>query len=238
MFRKGIKMQIHYEMSEYLQRSDEWFLVRKGRITSSNIWKIMGAPRSKKDVFSETAFTYIRERVYELIMDDTVFLANQKANGFENAATRWGNDNESYARELYEKRTGLKVVESFFCPYSKRTGGSFDGEIQSENGLIEIKSPFNGSNHIENWLMTSQKDLLKNSPAYYWQCMANILFAHAEYCDFTSFDPRMSDLMRLKVLRILPDEEAINLLKERIELAEKLMTEMLSEIISIAKEQK
>ncbi|OAV67509.1 YqaJ-like viral recombinase domain protein [Bacteroidales bacterium Barb6] len=87
-------------MSECLQRSDEWFLIRKGRITSSNIWKIMNTPRSKIDIFGETALTYIRERVYELIMDDTVFLSDQKVNGFENTATRWGNDNESYAREL------------------------------------------------------------------------------------------------------------------------------------------
>jgi hypothetical protein len=35
------------------QRSEEWFEMRKGRITSSEIYKIMG-----KDNFSETAKTY------------------------------------------------------------------------------------------------------------------------------------------------------------------------------------
>ena len=81
------------------QRSQEWIEMRKGRITSSEIYKIMG-----KDNFSETAKTYLLEKVCELYGGVT-----EPATG---AALTWGTDLEPVAIEHYEKLTKSKVEKS------------------------------------------------------------------------------------------------------------------------------
>ena len=66
------------------QRSAEWFEMRKGRITSSEIYKIMG-----KGDLTETAKTYLLEKVCELYGGVT-----EPAVG---AALTWGTELEPVA---------------------------------------------------------------------------------------------------------------------------------------------
>ena len=79
------------------QRSAEWFQMRKGRITSSEIYKIMG-----KGDFSETAKTYLLEKVCELYGGVT-----EPATG---AALSWGTDLEPVAIEHYLERKATRLA--------------------------------------------------------------------------------------------------------------------------------
>lgn len=218
------------------QRTTEWFLARKGKFTASEIYNLLTTSRKKDEVFGDTALTYIKEKVSEYLMNENVFIDMQTF-AFSSTATRWGEQYESEAREWYQYLTGNMVSETGFIPYSDHTGGSPDGLIEDGEGLIEIKCPFNSSNHIEYMLMQSPEDLLSASKAYYWQCQANMLFAGRQYTDFISYDPRMSELLKMKVLRIKADTKAFDLLKSRISLAEERLNEMVSEITKIGLEQ-
>ena len=79
------------------QRSQEWFDLRKGKITSSEIHKIMGDGKGK-ELLTETAKSYLLEKVSESL------------GGFSapviGAALDWGTDLEDTARELYQAKTG------------------------------------------------------------------------------------------------------------------------------------
>jgi len=91
------------------QRSEQWFEMRKGKITSSEIYKIMG----KKDL-TDTAKTYLLEKVCEFYGGFT-----EPAVG---AALTWGTELEPIAIEHYQKLTKLKVDKASFIPAGEHYG--------------------------------------------------------------------------------------------------------------------
>lgn len=214
------------------QRTSEWFLARKGKFTASEIYNLLTTSKEKDEVFGDTALTYIKEKVSEYLMQDGVFIEMQDL-AFSNTATRWGEQYESEARRLYSEVTGIEVEETGFIAYSRHSGGSPDGLWTDGQGLIEIKCPFNSSKHIDFMLMNTQEDLKSISKQYYWQCMANMLFAGRSRIDFVSYDPRMSDLLKMKILRVEADPKELELLSTRIALAGERMEQMLSELTRI-----
>ena len=218
------------------QRTSEWFLARKGRFTASEIYNLLISSRKKDEIFGDTAISYIKEKVAECVMNDDVFIEMQDM-AFSNAATRWGEQYEPDARRLYSELTGINVEETGFIPYSKHSGGSPDGINKDGEGIIEIKCPFNSAKHIEFMLMKSPEDLLAVNKQYYYQCQANLMFTGRKYIDFISYDPRMSDLLNMKILRIEANDNDFDLLKSRISLAEEKLENLVSEITRVGLEQ-
>ncbi len=214
------------------QRTAEWFLARKGKLTASEIHNILASSRKKDEVLGETAMSYIKGKVAESVMNDDVFVEMQDM-AFSNAATRWGEMYEPDARRLYSGLTGMDVEENGFIPYSPHCGGSPDGMNKDGQGIIEIKCPFNSAKHVEFMLMKSPEDLLAANRQYYYQCQANLLFTGRRYVDFISYDPRMSELLNIKVLRIEANGKDFDLLKTRISIAEERLEKMVSEITRV-----
>jgi len=117
------------------QRSEEWFLARKNRVTGSNVGAILGLDpyRNADDV--------MRAMVRDALDAETEFTGN--------AATEWGAFNESGAQADFSMETGLKVVECGFFPHLDWLGASPDGLV-GDDAVIEIKCPFrlrDGGNH-------------------------------------------------------------------------------------------
>ena len=198
------------------QRSEEWFEMRKGRITSSEIYKIMG-----KDNFSETAKTYLLEKVCELYGGVT-----EPATG---AALTWGTDLEPVAIEHYEKLTKLKVEKASFIPVGNYYGGSPDGLLLPE-GIIEVKCPFKSANHFKYGMINSAEKFKKIAPNYYYQCISNMICAEVEWCDFISFDPRVQAEYRMFIFRLHLTKEESTAVTERVEEALKYMKELVKEV--------
>jgi putative phage-type endonuclease len=201
---------------EVLQRSPEWFEMRKAKITSSEIYKIMG-----KSDFSDTAKTYLLEKVCELYGGVT-----EPATG---AALSWGTDLEPIAIEYYEQKTGLKVDKASFIPAGDFYGGSPDGIITT-GGIIEVKCPFKSANHFKHGMINTAAKFKKVAPNYYYQCISNMICAEATFCDFISFDPRVQEEYKMFIFRLELDQEEVKLVKERIELAIRYMKELVTEI--------
>lgn len=198
------------------QRSEEWFEIRKGKITSSEIYKIMG----KKDL-SDTAKTYLLEKVCEYFGGFT-----EPALG---AALNWGTELEPVAIEHYEKLAKVKVNKASFIPAGEHYGGSPDGLIGQE-GIIEVKCPYKSSNHFKHGLIDSAEKFKDVAPGYYYQCVSNMICAGAQWCDFISFDPRVTEEYRMFIFRLeLNEEEAKNIL-ERVRLAVTYMESLKKDI--------
>ncbi|MBO4787072.1 MAG: YqaJ viral recombinase family protein [Prevotella sp.] len=180
--------------------------------------------------FSDATFTYLNRKVMENSMplwSKDVVSINMieeyvEQHNVTNRAMQWGTDLEPMARDKYAEVMGYEVFEVGFIPYAKYPnlcGGSPDGLIREEKGMIEIKCPYTLEKHLEHFLYAKPDDLKEGNEQYYWQCIANMLFTDTEYCDFVSYCPYVSPSKQIKVLRIPRNEDDIKLLTERIKLA-------------------
>lgn len=201
------------------QRTQAWMDIRLGRFTGSEIFRLIGKPRTAGAVFTETAITYIDEKVAEVLTGQSKVVSTY--------ATAWGTEHEPLAiAELGERGVDVKSVG--FAPYGDHAGASADGLtiLHGHKLVVEVKCPYESSNHVNLLKCSSGKDLKKAEPKYYWQTQMEIL-AHRSIdgnlttgCLFVSFDPRVLDEARkLHFFFVDRDKEAEDLLVEKIGLA-------------------
>ena len=169
-----------------LQRTDDWFAARLGKVTASRIADVMA---KTKTGYSASRANYHAQLVAER-------LSGTGADSFTNAAMQWGIDTEAQARIAYEFKHGIDVTETGFHdhPVITMSGASPDG-LAGANGLVEIKCP-NTATHIATLRGGSidRKYVLQ----MHWQMAC----AGREWCDFVSFDPRLPLEMQLFVQRV------------------------------------
>ena len=194
------------------QRSEAWFNIRRGKITSSEIHKIMG-----KDPLSETAKTYLLDKVSETLGGFTALATGP--------ALDWGTELEDTAIQIYSEVRKVDVQKASFISYNDSYGGSPDGLVGIE-GIVEVKCPYNSTNHFKHGLIKSDADFKKAKPEYYYQCMSNMVCANAQWCDFISFDPRVKPAYSMYIYRLNRNEEEIKTMLERIEIAAGYMKEL------------
>ncbi len=204
------------------QRTTEWYLSRKGMITASEISNILVKGKTKDSIFGKTALSYLDEKIAERFMDEEQFVYYCEDVKRSSPAMYWGNEYEDTAREVYEMATGNTVMDEPFQKlkgYENYVGGSPDGRLSTMDGIIEIKCPYNPAVHLEHLSWKDPKDLLAGNPQYYGQVQTNMLITGTEYCDFISYSPLYRNRLDLGILRIPKDEEYLNTLIERINLA-------------------
>lgn len=198
------------------QRSLEWFELRKGKITSSEFQKIMGGSKGTEDL-NETAKTYLLEKVAE------------SYNGFLTAvsgpALDWGRDLEDMALEIYKNKTGELATKCSFIQVNEYYGGSPDAIVGLE-GTVEIKCPYNSTNHFKHGLIDSPAFFKKTLPAYYYQCMSHMVVTGTQWCDFVSFDPRVDEKFMIFTYRLTRNEDEIADMRKRLEIATKYIQEL------------
>lgn len=177
-----------------IQGSPEWFAQRLGKVTASRLADVMAKVKSGE---AASRATYRAELVAER-------LTGKAAEGFTNAAMKWGTECEPLARAAYEAEYGLLVAETGMVTHPRipMSGASPDGLV-SIDGLIEIKCPETKS-HIDTIL--SGEAPSKYIPQMQWQMACT----GRAWCDFVSFDPRMPADMQMFVRRVLRDDDLIN----------------------------
>ena len=109
------------------QRSPEWFSVRKGRVTGSNVAAILGDDpyRTSEDVLRA------------MVRDYHGAVSEYQ----DNPAMAWGRSNEATAIGLFELSTGMTVDKCGFFPYEDWLGASPDGLI-GDDTILEFKCPY------------------------------------------------------------------------------------------------
>lgn len=190
--------------------SPEWFKSRQGNFTGSEVWKLMIEPRSKKEILSKTAETYILEKVWEK-------LSGMVKSGFDNFATEWGNDNEPKAKKWYAQLTGNEVKDAQLVYSQEIEGftGSPDGLV-GEDGMIEIKCPFNGANHLKHCFITNDEYFKTEHNDYYYQIQSYLMLTGRKWCDFVSFDPRIDSQLGMFIYRVESNEDVQREMKIKI----------------------
>lgn len=168
------------------QNTDEWFDLRKGKITCSNLGKIMA---NEGKAFGEPAKDYALEVAIERITGEL------KKNGYQNEHMQRGHEQEPLARMLYE--------DMFFCTVNNggffdcgNIGCSVDG-IVGQPGRIEIKSVIDKVHYAN--VKRGGID-----PSYKWQLFGNLKYSAGEWIDFLSFCvdfPEGKRLFRYRIFR-------------------------------------
>lgn len=198
-------------MNGIIQGSAEWHAIRVGKVTASRVADVVAKTKSG---WGASRANYMAELIAER-------LTGGAAERFTNAAMNWGTEKEPDARAAYEFFRDASVTEIGFVehPSIGMTGASPDGLV-SDDGMVEIKCP-NTATHLETLL--TQTVPAKYNTQMQWQMACT----GRKWCDFASYDPRLSEEMSLFVKRVERDDKTIAELEKDVsaflaELDEKL----------------
>lgn len=178
-------MKIH----DLEQGSDEWFALRKGRLTASQYDKVFNQKTLKLN--NATAIKHMDGMLAELYYKEKDLITFKPSWAMER-----GTRLEEVARIDFELREGIEVNEVGFVTneaFGDHIGCSPDGLIDGGKGGIEIKCPLPAT-HIK---YHREGVLPKEYRAQVHGCMA---VCEADYWWFTSYCPNFKDFT-LKVYR-------------------------------------
>lgn len=195
-----------------LQRSEDWYLGRCGKITASRV-KDLNAKPAKGKALNALGLTILAER-----------LTGVQKEIFTNADMQWGIDNETHAITAYENETGNFVVGTGLInhPFIGMFGASPDGLV-GEDGQIEVKCP-NTTTHL-NTLLTKQVP-----DEYIPQITCQLSCTRREWCDFVSYDPRLPGELQIIVIRVWAKDLGIEALEEDVRKFNKTVDEAISSL--------
>jgi len=198
------------------QNTPEWKDSRVGSFTSSQIYKLLTSSRKKGEVFGDQAKSYIYTRAAER-------LSGLDSDTFEGSyATDWGNEHEDEAAKEFERITGLKTSNAPYLMKGEYYGGSPDRYV--DNGwLLEIKCPYNIGYFIK--ASTGFVD-----PKYTAQNQSNLNITGRKGVYHCTYDPRMPEGHRMIITEQPRDEEMIEKINERVQLANEMVDELLNNI--------
>lgn len=175
------------------QGSPEWLSLRLGKVTASRIKEVLANGRGNAP--SKMAESYLMELVAEI-------LTGESKPFFENDAMRWGTEKEEEARAVYSiKNSRFDIEEVAFIEHNEFIGVSPDGLV-GDDGLIEIKCP-NTTTQLKRALSDNY------SKDYKAQIQMQLWVSERAWCDFVSFDPRLSGKAGYLEQRVYRDDEFI-----------------------------
>ena len=207
------------------QQSLDWFRARLGNITGSRVGDLMKSSRTKGELFGDTAKAYLyqlageRKMNKDIVDDDEMFQEYLDQTCVTSKAMRFGTETEGDARMVYMNLTGRDIHEVSSCKHdiipnfaSSPDGVYYEGHFLK--GCIEIKCP-NVNTYVKYAVeINDNMSLKKVNPQYYYQCQSHMMCTGAVWCDFVIYCPWLSN--PIKIIRITPDIEAVNLITDRV----------------------
>lgn len=216
------------------QGAPAWDRIRLGLFTGSGISDLMTDPKTKADKeagnLSMTAQKYIISKVMELATG----LSQNDASG---RAIEWGLE--------YEEEGLVELVKDIDCPmdraqlkpsfqlFNEYSGASPDALVyypkyEMQVG-VELKCPYNSTNHYLHSQVFCNEDLLRVNADYYWQIQLNMLAFNKSAWIFASYDPRQPANRKLHHVLILADIDGMQDMCRRMEAANELKKQMLTQ---------
>lgn len=186
-------------MSNTLQRTDDWYTVRLGKVTASRVGDVIARTKAG---WGAARQAYMDQLIAERV-------TGQRARTFVSPAMQWGTDNEADALNAYAFYGDDPQPVGFVQhPEIQWTGASPDALI-GDVGLVEIKCP-DTTTHLNTILSDAVPE--KHLPQIMWQ----LACTGRQWCDFVSFDPRCPEPMRVFIRRVARDEARISEIAEAV----------------------
>jgi hypothetical protein len=183
------------------QNTDLWLDIRPGKLTGSNIAKVMA---NYGKAFGDPA-----KRLASVIACEQATGKRNQIDNYSNEHMERGHVQEPLARKLYEDTYFVDVTNGGFYDCG-RVGFSPDGRVNND-GLIEIKSVI-----IPAHISTIKRN--KVDPSYKWQNNFNLAYSDRKWIDFVSYCYDFPEQTRLFVHRTTRDDitEEIKMMDNRI----------------------
>ena len=190
---------------ENTQRTDEWYLARKGRFTASSIKNLLMAPSTKG--YQDEVKRVVFERFTGLNIES-----------FESEWMTRGKELEAEAINMYQATTFNVVEPCGFFPSGEWMGASPDGLI-GDDGLLEVKCP--------KWNTMIDYILEKKVPKdYYIQIQTQMICTGRTWCDFVAYHPGME----LLIIRVEADEAMQKSLIDAVDVAVEKVIQTLNKL--------
>lgn len=176
----------------------------------------MGTPKNKSEYLSETAKSFVFEKAAE-------YLTGEKSEIYGRALD-WGKEHEKEAFHYFSQKTDEFYTYYGAETYTFITYGEWGGYSPDALGeqLIEIKCPFNSGNHLQNFFIEDNAQMKSKRTEYYWQIQMGLIATELESGLFVSYDPRMPIGKKLTTTSILLDEDAKEMIDEKLHYAGEL----------------
>lgn len=194
-------MKIYYDIK---QGTDEWYQVKKGKMTASHATAIMANGKGLRSL--------IEEIITDLYSTDNY---PEFTNRLSNKHVDRGNEYEAKARTIYELETGNKVTQVGFVELDEYAGASPDGLV-GDNGLIEIKNPAN--KEFMRLALTGKID-----SNHLNQMQMQMYVTGREWCDYFVFNPNYEPCYFKK--RVYADQNEFSRLMQGLQEGRKLIKE-------------
>lgn len=196
---------------------DEWKKDRLGMITGSVFGKLVCKTKDRKGYMLSKGAT-AENLIYKIAWERLLKNGNiSNGLGRLNVSSRemeHGNDYEGAAILAYSERTGNEVdYHQRFVQKDDFIGGTPDGYI-GKDGIIEVKAPWNGGNHLKS-ILTGE---IYNSD-YIYQIQGYLWVTNRKWCDFVTYDPDLIEELQINIIRVDRDEtiiEGIKLVMEEV----------------------
>lgn len=194
--------------------TDEWFAGRLGRFTSSEIYHLMGAKG-----IGEGGYSYIYRKVGEELSG----LPCRREISTE--ATEHGNVYETENLRKFGEKMGLNfvVTQTLIRPKDSRFASTPDALIdfgESQDGternvhVVECKCPLSFDAYIRLWKCKTPEQVKKDTPAYYWQCLHQMLVADSLVGYLSVYHPHFRagqlNIVQFKKINLIEDFKLLN----------------------------
>lgn len=192
---------------DHPQGSQEWLAARRGVITASRFKDCR--ERLKSGLPGKKCIGYAQDVARERV-------GGKVAEIYVNAAMRFGSEQEAFARQAYEVRTGYLVEEvGFYTTDDSLFGVSVDGLID-DDGILEVKTMVSSDT-----LFTA---LGGDISAYMDQCLGAMWLTGRKWVDLVLWAPDLEPIGRhLTIVRISRNEETIQALEDDLMLFAKMV---------------
>lgn len=182
------------------QKSDEWFAIRKGKMTASHGQAIASNGKGLD--------TYIVELMSE-------YYSSGERDYYSNKHMERGNELEDQARTIYELETKNDVEQVGFIEYNDFAGCSPDGLV-GKDGMMEIKCP-DDKGHFKTLLNGKSEIATK----YHWQMQMQMLISSRDWCDFVSYNPNFEK--STFIFRVFKDSDKFIKILQGLESGKKMI---------------
>lgn len=191
------------QIIDCLQRSPEWWRIRRGLPTASSFDKLLTPARMKPSASQDS---WICELVAERFAS-----VWPNEGGYVSSSMQHGIDTEDTARRWYEFDNDVEVTQVGFCLSDcGRFGCSPDGLV-GDDGLLELKCP-DAHTHVQ-YLLSGDLPL-----EYKCQCHGSLAVTGRKWIDFMSFHEDFPPL----VVRVEPDFFTAKLQVEIVKFCDRL----------------
>jgi putative phage-type endonuclease len=199
--------------------TDAWTAARIGKVTASRIADVMATTRTGP---AASRANYAAELVAER-------LTGRPAERFINAAMQHGIDTEADAVAAYEwERAHAATPGGFVSHPSIDMAGASPDRFVGSSGLLEVKCPLTAT-HIARLL---GEDIPRK---YILQMQWQMACTGRAWCDYASFDPRLSGDLQLHVERVARDDALISEIEEAVSMFLRHVDDTVQRLRSIGK---